>query len=279
VNNTPVTSNVATASFMGNGGVCSDPATGLTGTQIGQLTSQTSYKTGAVIVGQNTSPGSGTTTAAVASFQSYTGSTFSTGGSVSIGSCSVSQTVNGSATGTVTGLNAGTISVTPPGGSATQMQSIPQSPGTYFAQISSIPSSGGTFAFAGTGASGSNTVGPFTANVNFPNPLISWTNQSASATVTRGSGQTYNWTGGAAGTYVTMSGSASSGSVSGSYTCIAPVEAKTFTVPSYILFTLPAASGTSMLSNSTNYATFTATGIDYGFAIGSVGFSVNSTFN
>ncbi len=271
-------SNTPTTSIMPNGGVCSEPATGLTGNQLSQLTSQTNYKAGSVIVAQSTSPGSGTTTVAVAGFQGYSGSSFSTGGSVSIGACSVSQTLVGSAIGTITGLNAGTLTVTPPGGGPITMQSIPQSPGTYFAQISSVPASGGTFAFQGTGASGANTVGSFTATVNFPNPLISWTNQSASASVTRASGQTYTWSGGAPGTYVTMSGSASSGAASGGYTCIAPVEAGSFTVPAYILSGLPSANGTSMLMNSTNYSTFTAAGLDYGFAIGSVSFEINSVY-
>jgi len=271
-------SNTPTMAVMDNGGVCNEPALGLSGSQISQLSTLSNYKTGSVIVGQNTSPGSGTITAAIASFQQYSGTSFYGTGSVSIGACTVDEVVTGGAIGTVTGLDAGTVSVTPPGGGAINLQSFPQSPGTYFGQISSVPSSGGTFAFSGTGGSGSNAVGSFTANVNFPNPIINWTNQSDSASVTRNSGQTYKWTGGASGTYVTMSGSASANGVSGSYTCIAPVSAGQFTVPPYILLGLPAGSGTSMLANSTNYTTFTATGLDFGFAIGSVSFSVNSAF-
>jgi len=165
--------------------------------------------------------------------------------------------------------------VTPPGGSPVTLSTIPQVPGEYFAQISSIPTSGGTFAFKGSGGA---DVGSFTANVNFPNPLISWTNQSASASVTRSGGQNYAWTGGAAGSYVIMSGSASSGTASGSYTCIAPVSAGQFTVPPYILLGLPAGSGNSQLANASVFSNFTASGLDYGYAIGEVSFSINSTF-
>jgi uncharacterized protein (TIGR03437 family) len=268
-------SNTPTMALMNNGGVCNDPSTGFNGTQLGQLSGQTTVRTGIVSVSQITSPGSGTQAVAFSSFQKFTGGGF-VGGTVTVGACTVTETSTGSVTGTTTGLNAGTISVTGPGVSA-QLQTIPTQVGSYFAQISSIPQSGGTFTFTGTGASGTDTVGAFTANVVFPNPIISWTNQSDSATVTRSAGQTYNWTGGAPGTYVTMSGSSSANGVSGSYTCIAPVEAKTFTVPPYILFALPAGTGSSTLQNSTNFATFTAAGIDFGYAIGSVGVSVNST--
>ena len=185
------------------------------------------------------------------------------------------RVLTGGSTGTTTALNAGTITLTGPGVSTTLQSPIA---GTYVAQIASIPQNGGAFTFTGAGASGTDTVGPFTATVNFPNPLINWTNQSDSASVTRSAGQTYNWTGGAAGTYVTMQGSSSANGVSGSYVCIAPVEAKAFTVPSYILLGLPAGTGDSMLTNSTNYTTFTASGLDFGFAIGSVSFSVDSSF-
>jgi uncharacterized protein (TIGR03437 family) len=270
-----VLSNTPTMALMNNGGVCNDPSSGLSGSQLGQLSGLTTVRTGIVSVSQITSPTSGTQAVAFSSFQKFSGSSF-VGGSVSAGACTVTESVTGGSTGTTTGLNAGQISVTGPGVSAT-LQTIPTQVGSYFATIANVPQSGGTFTFTGTGASGTDTVGAFTANVVFPNPLISWTNQSDSATVTRSAGQTYNWSGGAPGTFVTMSGSSSANGVNGSYVCIAPVEAKTFTVPPYILFALPAGSGSSTLQNSTNFTQFTASGIDYGYAIGSVGFTVNST--
>ena len=269
-----ILSNTPTMALMDNGGVCSDPSTGLNGNQLGQLSGQTTVRTGFVSVGQVTAPGIGTSAVAFAGFTKYPGSGF-VGGTVTVGACTVSQSLTGGSTGTTTALNAGTITLTGPGVSTTLQSPIA---GTYVAQIASIPQNGGAFTFTGAGASGTDTVGPFTATVNFPNPLINWTNQSDSASVTRSAGQTYNWTGGAAGTYVTMQGSSSANGVSGSYVCIAPVEAKAFTVPPYILFALPAGSGTSTLENSTNFSQFSATGIDYGYAIGSVSVSVNSSF-
>jgi hypothetical protein len=68
-------------------------------------------------------------------------------------------------------------------------------------------------------------------------------------------------------------------SVSGSYTCIAPVSAGSFTVPSYVLATLPAGSGSTAVSNYTNYQTFTASGLDNGTLFGGTSQSVNTTYN
>ena len=50
-----------------------------------------------------------------------------------------------------------------------------------------------------TGPGGAD-VGSFNATINLPNPILTWTNQSAAATITRTQGVTVNWTGGAPGT-------------------------------------------------------------------------------
>jgi len=88
-----------------------------------------------------------------------------------------------------------------------------------------------------------------------------------------------NGLGGAPGSYVIISGTSASGSVSGGYTCYAPQSAGTFTVPSYILASLPAGSGTTTVQNSTNLGAFSASGLDFGATLGNVAFTVNSTFN
>jgi hypothetical protein len=173
-------------------------------------------------------------------------------------------------------LDAGTITVTGPGGTPVTLNTIPQVAGLYTATLSSIPSTGGAYVFNGSGGTG---VGAFSATLNFPNPILTWTNQGAAATVTRSQGLPVTWDGGAAGTYVTITGSSLSGSIFGSYTCIAPVEAKQFTVPSYILLGLPSGTGATTVQNSTNFASFTAPGLDFGGAYGSVSISVNSNYN
>ena len=283
----PVVSNSPVIAIENNGGVCSDALYGVTGSQISTLTGKSTVNTGSVIVGQDTNPGTSgtpqTTDIAVANFQSTTGSSYVTTGQVSIGACTVNEILTSSGgTSTTTGLDAGTVTVTGPSGGPVTLQTIPQVVGEYVAQLpaGAIPSSGGTFAFSGTGGSGANSIGPFNTSVNFPNPLLSWTNQSAAASVTRTSGLTFQWTGGAAGSYVIMTGSSSSTSsgVSGSYTCIAPLSAGQFTVPSYVLLALPAGTGNSIVENANAYTTFTANNLDFGISIGFVVTSVNTTW-
>ena len=64
-----------------------------------------------------------------------------------------------------------------------------------------------------------------------------------------------------------------------SFTCLAPISAGQFTVPAYILAALPAGTGNVTVKNTTNYQTFTASGLNYGAAQAIVGVQVNSTFN
>jgi hypothetical protein len=202
---------------------------------------------------------------------------------LSIGSCTVTEVLAGGATGTSTPLSAGTVTVTGPTGGPVILNQTPIFTGELVAQLASgaIPQTGGTFTFNGTGGTSTTVpnVGSFAASVTFPNPILSWTNQNAAASVTRSAGLTVTWTGGAPGSYVIISGNSSSGSANGSYSCYAPQSALSFTVPSYVLGTLPSGSGTTMVENATNFATFTASGLDFGFGLGFMGFSVNSIYN
>ena len=250
-----VVSNIATLPIRAGGGVCSDPQYGITGDQISTLIGQTNIKTGGVSVIQETVPGVGgaATTLSVAggSFFQVTGASYSgaggSSGTVSIGGCVVTQTGagqngNGGSGGTATGLDAGTITVTPPGGGPITLTTPTGFAGIYTANLASIPATGGAFVFHATGGTG---VGAFTATVNFPNPILTWTNQGTAATVVRSQGLLVTWDGGAPGSYVIILGSAidTNAGVSGSYYCLAPAEAKQFTVPSYVLLSLPAGTG------------------------------------
>jgi uncharacterized protein (TIGR03437 family) len=284
-------SNVATIPYMDAGGVCSDTYYGISGGTISTISGSTNTSEGILAVEQITSPsvsGSGTTTQdlATADFVQISGTYSFTGSSsseVSIGGCILNELISstGSATSTLTetGLNAGTVTVTPPGGSATTLQSITQVPGIYDTVLSSIPTAGGTYTFNWTGGSGANSVGAGTATVNFISPLT-WTNQSASATVTRSAGQTYNWTGGTPNTFVVVTGNSFSTSTgaTGSYTCIANASAGTITVPAYITASLPAGTGGSTIENSSAVSTFSASGLNVGIAVGGVVVEVNTTW-
>lgn len=281
-----VVSNVVTIPIAAGGGVCSEPQYGIRGDQISTLSGQSTVKSGAVGIFQSTSTGAGGTPtvvgAATASFQQVSGSNFiSSGGLVSVGGCLLTQSfTSGGSIPTIVGLDAGTITMTGPGAAPITLATIPSLAGLYSSSLSAgaIPTSGGTFAFHGSGGT---QVGAFDATVNFPNPILSWTNQPAATTITRSQGLQVTWTGGAPGTYVTIGGASVSVSagVSGSFSCIAPQEALQFTVPTYILLGLPSGTGTTTVTNTTPFSTFTATGLDYGTTYGGVSYSVQSTYN
>ncbi len=279
---------------IGNG-VCSDPAFGTNGNTQQTLSGKTTVNVGDLFVFQTISPVSSTGTAtqttdiAEAIFDSVTGASIgSSSGTVSLGGCIVTET---GASGTTTvpttvAMDAGTVTVTGPVGGTVTLTSSPISGlGLYYAQLAAgaIPTSGGTFTFNATGGTNAPIVGKFTASLTFPNPILTWSNPNNAATVTRSAGLGVSWTGGASGTYVIISGGSSGTvagqSVSGAYTCIAPVSAGSFTVPSYVLATLPAGSGSTAVSNYTSYQTFTAPNLDYGTAFGGTSQSVNTTYN
>jgi len=266
-------------------GPCTDPAFGLTGSQLQTLSGQSTVRTGFVGLSQSTSAAATGTTPQVADiaigvFQSHTGSSSAESSApVSFGSCVVNQTLSATpGNGTTTALDAGAITVTGPTGTVALM-GVPQQPGYYEMQLTSnfIPASGGSFSFQG---SGGKDVGSFTAPVVFSNPILTWTNQKASATVTRSAGQTVTWTGGASGTFVAIEGNSSSLSPAayGSFTCFAPTNAGQFTVPGYVLAAMPAGSGELTVANYSNFQTFSASGLDYGISYGFVTYSINPTY-
>src|SRR5205085_2856491 len=127
----------------------------------------------------------------------------------------------------------------------------------------------GTFTFQGSGGT---DVGPFTAVVTLANPLLTVTSQSGS-TIDRTQGLPIAWNGGNPGTYVYITGVSTELplGVQAGFTCLAPVEAKQFTVPSYILLGLPPGSGGVAVQN-TFYTPLVASGLDVGVAGASVSY-------
>ena len=271
-----IVSNFGSLAIAANGGLCSDPAFGINGTTIGTLTGDANVRGGSVLVGQLITP-NGTGNSAIANFSKTTGANFGSSSSIiSLGSCNAIETVTGGA-GSSTGLNAGTsIGLTGPAGSYTLNQS-PAGVGNYIAQLpaGAIPSTGGSFTFTGTGGS---DVGGFTATVTMPNPLLTWTNQSAAATVTRSSGVTVTWSGGTSGSFVIIMGESSGTNGGGSFTCFAPQSAGTFTVPAFVTASLPAGTGSLTIENGTNFIPFSASGLDSGIGFGFSGVQINSTY-
>ncbi len=262
---------------IGNG-VCSDAATGITGTTLNTLTGKANYNSGSAFIIQSTSQGQ-TLGAAFASFQNVqSAGSSNVSGLTSIGSCTVSTSAVGSTISPIlNALDAGTITVTGPTGTPLTLATFPGVLGESFAQLPAgfFPTSGGTFTFKGSGGT---QVGAFTTSVSYTNPLV-WTNSSAITAVNRASGQPINWTGGAPASFVYISGTSSSSTASASFTCYAPVSAGSFTVPSYVLLAMPAGSGTLGVTNESTPVSFSASGLDYGIAFGGVSFSINATYN
>ncbi len=121
-------------------------------------------------------------------------------------------------------------------------------------------------------------VGGFGVNATIPTEL-NWTNSSSITTVDRTKDLTVTWSG-ATGEFVTVNGSSTSTGdlstqVTATFECTAPASAGTFTVPSYILQSMPASgtisqggftvpAGFILLSNFSPGGTFSTSGLDIG---------------
>ena len=200
-----VVSNVVTLPIHAGGGECVDTQSGLTGSQISPSGGQT-LRTGLVALIQTNSPGSGgtrtITNSTDAAFEKYTG-IYTPGKSVSPGGCIVAPVVPVPVPA-FSGLDAGTITLTGPAGLSTTLASQFGIKGAFYSALpaGAIPSSGGTFTFKGSGGA---DVGPFTSTLTLSN-LLTWTNQSAAASVVKSQGLHVTWTGGTPGTYVYIPG-------------------------------------------------------------------------
>jgi uncharacterized protein (TIGR03437 family) len=283
-----IVSNSVTIPIAASGHTCTD-ANGFPPGVISGLNGKTTIKEGFLSVSQTTSitnSGPQVTNSAVGSFQTITNFNSSSSGSASVGSCLVINSLQSVSAGTVTGLDAGTaIAVTGPAG-LTSLTQIALAPGTYFSAanngtlpIGFIPTAGGTFTFDNGG--GGKDVAHFNASLNV-GPVLNWTNQASITSVTRTQPVNVTWTGGAAGTFVSISGGSSTTtgkSFTVSFTCIAPVAAGQFTVPVNVLLALPAGTGSLSVSDSGNFQTFTASGLDLGIVSGSSSTSKTLGYN
>ena len=262
-------SNTVTLPIAANGGPCSDPLQPIGSAEAATLAGHALVKFGFLSLAQTTDT-AGISKTASAQFASILGTSlfaYLDNALPSLGSCVVYQQptepppLNNPFN--LQGLLPGTILVTGPNGTQA-LNTVASGPGLYTGTFTSgfIPPTGGPFTFAGQGGS---DVEAFNAPLNFPNPLF-WTNESAESAITRSQGVTVNWTGGDPDTYVQITGSATTVGVTVSFTCDAPVSPATFTVPAAVLLALPAASGGIAVGNFTLPNSFSATGLDFGFA-------------
>lgn len=290
-----VYSNYVSLPIAASGRICSDPS-GL-GTVTATPTGIVSYgsidlsRVNFSIALPNIGTTNSTTDSGTASFLRYGTYDYSSAANPfqlsTYGSCTVFTFAGSSATvptaSNLTNLDAGpSLTVNGPGGSKTLMKTG----GTYIATFgggTAIPGgpavtplyfTKGTYTVSGPGGA---DVGPFTATLNVPDPLI-WTNSASITTVTRATGQLVTWTGGdpAGNTYIfgsSIFGNNATNGVGSEFVCVERTSAMQFTIPSSVLLSLPVTSasissaGTLYVESSTS-ATFKASGLDLG-SIGS----------
>ncbi len=260
-----VISNVVMLPIHPGGGACvEDQGVQMTGDQILKETQDVIKAGGLSLIQTNVTDASGTTVtnSAGAAFVKDSGLlTGATGrsGIISPGGCAVGPYLPGAGKLSITGLDAGTVSLTGPAG-----LDVTFSPGLIMGTsgatlaANQIPPSGGTYTFTGTGGA---DVGPFIASVTLTNPLFVWTNENAVATVDRTQPLTFTWTGGNPGTFITLSGGLTKSGLTIAYSCRILVDPGQFTVPAYILLGIPAGSGSALMQQQV-FAPLSATGLD-----------------
>jgi uncharacterized protein (TIGR03437 family) len=213
-------------------GECQD-SLGYNGSMITSLNGMTTVNFGSVAIIYTPPPtgspgGTAPSTGVSAEFLSESGTAFGTSsGLVSAGSCIAGESLTSNSTAnSAIPLNAGTITVNDPNGVAA-VTLTSEGSGFYGLQLPTgfLTQAGGAFPITATAGTPAPAVGAFNTSVNFPTPLLNWTNQAAAATVVRSQGVVINWTGGEPGTYVFITGTSSSGLASGNFVCFAPVAA------------------------------------------------------
>ena len=263
-----IISNVVVLPIHQGGGTCVSQLTAgrtITGDQILKETQDTIKGGSLTVIQTDTTNAKGVHTvtgSAGASFFKSTGllaGATGRGDNLSPGSCAVYPIISGGPI-TVVGLDAGSVTLTPPTGPAIPLPpqlGIKGNDGAILA--AGVIPAGGVFTFNGTGGA---DVGPFSATLTIASPNFNWTNPSAATNIDRTQGLLFTWTGGLPGTFVLLGGTSTGSGVTAGYSCKVAVEAGQFTVPSYILLGMPAGSGGASIQQHDTDTSFSASGLD-----------------
>jgi uncharacterized protein (TIGR03437 family) len=266
-----VVSNTVTIPVNPSGGPCSDPASGLSGSQLQSLANKgnANLNSAAFTVLQQTSPNGTVSSAALAITGSFlSGADFGIGYEyASQGSCIIVPPQQGNFNGQP--LDFGTIQVTGPSGT----MNLGGGGGFLQAQLPG-GSLAGTYTFTG---SGGKDVGSLKVALNVQAPL-NWTNKAALQTITRLQGATVTWSGGFPNGDVQVDSGVGGPFGTVRFFCHAPSSAGQLTIPSSILLAMPPGPGKLVVTNYTAPQTVSATGLDVGLAAGIVISTVNTTF-
>ena len=265
-----IVSNTVTIPVSPKGGACSDPALGLSGTQLQSLANKGTapVKSVDIVVSQYTSAGGTVSDQAFALSVSTTSVEFGSGNYyASQGSCSVFQPGTGGYPLQAL-LDAGTVQLTGPAGAA----NLGLRGDEYFTQLppGSVTGSPGTYTFT---AAGGMDVGAFSVVLNVQAPF-SLTNTGSLASIARSQGATITWSGGFANGDVMVNGVGAGLN----FYCHAPSSAGQLTIPASTLLAVAPAAGKLQIMNATAPQTVSATGVDLGLATGVVSFEVPTTF-
>ena len=270
-----IVSNSVTLPVNPKGGACSDPALGLSGTQLQSLANKGSALVNslAVIVSQYTSSNGTEDDQALVVATSINSAEFGAGNFyASQGSCSVFQP--GTRFPFQAPLDTGVIQLNSPAGTV----DVPSQGGGVFYE-SPLPSGSltkfpGKYTFTG---SGGKDVGSFQVAINVQTPFT-LTDQGALTSIVRSQGATITWSGGFANGDVMVNGVGAGLNGSINFYCNAPSNAGQLTIPPSTLLALPPAGGKLIVMNSTAPQSFTASGADLGLATGVVSFEVPTNF-
>jgi uncharacterized protein (TIGR03437 family) len=292
-----IVSNTATIAVASNRGTACSDSTGLPLSSITPNANGT-INFGVVSLSTTTSItpsilgfGGGTTISAGGSAEFYqysaqqltSGSGFST---PSLGGCVVNLinlSKGSTSIPTFTGLNAGNpISVTGP--TNLTLNAVSGFTGSYTSQNLSSALPQGTY---NVSVPGGTNVGAFTTTITLPQAFV-WSNSNIT-NVTRASGQQISWTGGAANTYVEISGFSYT-SLQGAeayFVCLAPIAPGNFTIPSWVLLSLPPSgsivqgvpSGSLIVANYANPVQISPTPSGLNYAYTSSGSSTSILVN
>jgi hypothetical protein len=132
-------SNTVTLPIVVGGGVCSDPAFGVTGTDLATLSGNSTVNPGQVNMSQLASPGTNGASQITADAYLFrsSGAPANGGGQVSLDGCTLNETITGgSALGIRSpGLNPGTITLTGSAGSQFPLTGTSPNSGVYLAPL------------------------------------------------------------------------------------------------------------------------------------------------
>jgi len=269
-----IVSNTVTLPVSPRGGACSDPALGLSGSQLQSLAAKgvaTPVNSLAVTVSEYTNSAGTVSDQALVLSDSVTSAEFGSGNNyASQGSCSVFEPGLGFPFQAPS--DAGTIQLTGPTGNL----NLEAGGGAYVGQLPAGSLTGNPGAYTFTG-SGGKDVGSFKVAINVQTPF-SLTNKSALASIARSQGATVTWTGGFANGDVMVNGVGASPNGSVNFYCHAPSSAGQLTIPSATLLALPPGGGKLLAINATTAQTVSASGLDLGLATGVVSLDVPTTF-